>query len=150
MDGKDTIKKELLKIERRYGSIEPGTVVEVARPISSPLHKYFEWDNSKAAEGYRLWQARQLVAIVTFTRGEDTIRSFTNVMLLRDDESLQGYVSTGRVLENQELRQQVVERALTELRGWAQKYRHLSELKSISQQLEKVCNQFEKRQLQPV
>lgn len=40
------------------GSCTPHALVDVARDPASPLHKYFEWDDAKAAEQYRITQAR--------------------------------------------------------------------------------------------
>ena len=40
-------------------------VVAAARDPLSPLHSKFQWDDSKAAHRYRLWQARQIIASVT-------------------------------------------------------------------------------------
>ena len=37
-------------------------VVAAARDPLSPLHSKFQWDDSKAAHRYRLWQARQIIA----------------------------------------------------------------------------------------
>jgi ribosomal protein L12E/L44/L45/RPP1/RPP2 len=43
------------------GHLEPAALVKDAREAGSPLHDDFEWDNTKAAEGYRLDQARSLI-----------------------------------------------------------------------------------------
>ena len=47
------------------GILRPEIVVEAARAKTSPLHSSFEWDNTRAAEAHRLWQARQLIVSVT-------------------------------------------------------------------------------------
>lgn len=36
-------------------------VVQAARSPDSPLHRFFEWDDSKAAHQYRVSQARKLI-----------------------------------------------------------------------------------------
>ena len=43
------------------GLLKPEDVVESARPINSPLHTRFTWDDTEAANQYRLQQARQLI-----------------------------------------------------------------------------------------
>jgi hypothetical protein len=40
--------------------VTPKEILEKAKDPKSPLHKYFEWDNSKAGEQYRIYQARHL------------------------------------------------------------------------------------------
>lgn len=44
--------------------VEPEAVVEASRPVSAPLHPYFEWDDAKAAEKYRKDQAGHLIRCI--------------------------------------------------------------------------------------
>ena len=53
--------KELEKVQKIHGSLTAQNVLNVAQKKTSPLHKLFEWDNSKAAEKYRMHQARVLI-----------------------------------------------------------------------------------------
>lgn len=53
--------EELKRIQDIYGSITPEILVKEAKKRNSPLHKIFEWNDSKAAENYRLQQARILL-----------------------------------------------------------------------------------------
>jgi hypothetical protein len=46
------------------GSLNPADVVAAARASDSPLHRYFEWDDRRAAKAHRLAQAEQLVHAV--------------------------------------------------------------------------------------
>lgn len=48
-------------LEDRRGRLTAEQVVEEARPPSSPIHGCFEWDDSKAAESWRIEQARDLI-----------------------------------------------------------------------------------------
>lgn len=66
---------ELAAIHERNGELTPSVVVDAARPKGAPLHPVFEWDNKKAAEAYRVDQARNLiraVEIVTVTDGKES------------------------------------------------------------------------------
>ena len=58
----DDIKKELERIESEHGVIVPEAVVAAARDPGSPLHEHFTWDDSKAAESWRIVEARKLIA----------------------------------------------------------------------------------------
>ena len=51
--------KEIAK--RDGGLLRPQAVVDAARPVSSPLHGAFCWNNTEAAQKYRLLQAQQLI-----------------------------------------------------------------------------------------
>jgi hypothetical protein len=50
--------------------LRPEVVVEAARPVESPLHPLFEWDDSVAAEQWRREQARYICRHVTVQRIE--------------------------------------------------------------------------------
>ena len=55
-------------------------VVSAARDPISPLHGKFEWEDSKAAQQYRLWQARKLIASVTIKLPDgQPVRKYINV-----------------------------------------------------------------------
>lgn len=53
--------KEIQRAESLFGKITGETVLQVASDESSPIHKIFEWDNSKAGHLYRLSQARSVI-----------------------------------------------------------------------------------------
>lgn len=52
---------ELKALEDKRGRLTPAQVVEAARATSSALHDCFEWDDSVAAEQYRIDQAREII-----------------------------------------------------------------------------------------
>lgn len=58
------VETELAKIKAKHGQLTPELVVEEAQRPKSPLHQYFEWDDSAAAVKYRLEQARTLIRSV--------------------------------------------------------------------------------------
>lgn len=47
------------------GVLVPQDVVAKARTEQSPLHRYFEWDDRKAARAHRLEQAKELIVSVS-------------------------------------------------------------------------------------
>ncbi len=53
--------KILAKLEEKQGNLTAQSVVDAARPKTSPLHEAFEWDDSAAAESWRLDQARSMI-----------------------------------------------------------------------------------------
>jgi hypothetical protein len=128
---------ELLRIESRDGVLTPQAIVEDSRPASAPLHPAFEWDDQLAAEKYRLDQARYLVrSLVVVNVVEDQrapVRAFVNVQIGPDDEDGKEsvYRSTPRVLQDDELRRQILQRALAELAAWQRRYEDLEELANL-------------------
>ena len=73
----------LQRIEKQNGVVTPASVVKIAEPKNAPLHPCFEWDDTKAAEKFRLDQARLI------------IRSVEVVTMLDNDKQERhlGYVS---------------------------------------------------------
>ena len=57
----DDAVKELQRVESLYGSLTPENVLNASRDESALFHKLFEWDDSTAAEHYRLQQARTIL-----------------------------------------------------------------------------------------
>ena len=51
--------------KQNKGKIKPSAVVSDAKDKSSVLHNYFTWDNTEAAEKYRIQQARELINFQT-------------------------------------------------------------------------------------
>jgi hypothetical protein len=48
-------------ITKRDGALTPEALVDEARPLTSPAHKHFTWDDGLAAEAYRREEARHLI-----------------------------------------------------------------------------------------
>lgn len=61
----DAVVEALRQLERN-GKIDPHDVIDEARDPDSVLHSHFEWDDTKAAEAYRMDQARTLIRSVRF------------------------------------------------------------------------------------
>lgn len=81
MSANDDLRDELLAIRKQYGVLTAEHVLAAATPVGSPLHDKFTWDDSEAAEQYRLIEARKLIRFVRepYTRptGEPgTVRFF--------------------------------------------------------------------------
>jgi len=138
------VAKEILRIERRHGTTSPSVVVDEARSESSPLHSYFTWDDTEAAEAHRRWQARVLVASVRVIyqgrSGPSTVRAFVNVVTTNGKDTSQGYMNITKVMSNAQLREQMLEAALNEITQWRERYNHLTELVSIFDAIDEITH----------
>lgn len=67
-----TLRDHLQSIYDQKGKLTPALVLDEARDPNHPLHHRFQWDDSKAAEAYRLQQARDLIRSVRVTYREAT------------------------------------------------------------------------------
>ena len=124
------------------GKVQPKDVVHVAEGIDSPLHECFEWNNEVAGANYRLVQARHLmgnivrVTIQTEDNKETEQRAFLNVELPDKEQSTHVYISIQEALTNEEYRQQILKKAMSEITYWQQKYKEYHELSDIFKAIE--------------
>ncbi len=98
----------------------PASVVEFAKPESSPLHGYFTWDDTEAAREYRLFQASNLIRSVTINctldSGPVEMRAFVSVP--GDRVHGAGYRTIEEVVSNDFLRTQLVNDMLKQAELW--------------------------------
>lgn len=135
----DLITKELRRIAKSNGGVlQPVAVVAAARPKSSPLHNRFEWDDSTAAENYRIWQARQLIKVSIEQLPGVSCPTEVFVSLSSDRYEAGGYRITTAVLSNEQQRAELLEDALAELNIFKLKYRRLTELARVFDAIESV------------
>ena len=66
----------LQRIYEQHGELTAELVVDEARKPASPLHERFEWNDMRAAEQYRLEQARRLVRSVHIVIEQRPVRAF--------------------------------------------------------------------------
>lgn len=122
------------------GRLTPRQVVDESAPKSALLHPLFEWDNKKAADEYRLDQARHVIRSVTVKYrehdegGPKTIRAFVNV---KDDDD-QHYTSTLHAMSDDELRAKVIRKAWNDLTAWRARYEELSEFATLFATMEEI------------
>lgn len=96
------------------GRITPEAVIEAARPPDSLINGLFTWDNTKAAEKWRLHQARSAIVRVTF---EVTVRHriLAVPVYVRDPEKAKkeaGYREVAEIATHEDLAQRALEREL--------------------------------------
>ncbi len=127
----------LKRIAKKSGGIlKPEEVVDAARPETSPLHNSFCWDDTEAAANFRIWQARVLirttVKFINLGGKQTAVRVFVSLTPDRLEES-GGYRVVASVLNNKEMRDQMLADALEELRRFELKYSSLKELAQVFQ-----------------
>ena len=131
---------ELEAIRKRHrGILKADDVVEAATSEMSPLHKYFEWDDSEAARQHRLWQARELIRYVVTIIPNHT-KPVTAYVSLKGDRSNEGggYRALVDVMSDADQRKLLLMQALDDLEFWKAKYEELNELVPVFKALERV------------
>ena len=132
----------------KMGTLTAREVLDFARPQNSPIHNYFNWDDSMAAECWRVQQARLVINHLVLVRivdgREKSIKAFFNVGIPEEDseEERRVYVTSEVVAHSEYFRQQVIERALGELKAWQIRYREYKELAIIFGAIKEVQQSF--------
>ena len=126
----------LSELEKREGKLTPELVLNESRDENAVLHPCFEWDDEKAAESYRLWQAGKILRDITVTiEREETappriIRAYVNISDQQKHEK-GAYVSLNVAMNNGDYKAQVLKNALYELQTFKNKYVDYVELEKV-------------------
>lgn len=134
--------KELAEIERKEGKLLRRKIVEKAKDPKTALHQYFIWDEADAAERYWLETAGAIIRaykVWVTVSGSDKptqIRAFVSLSSDRADGG--GYRSVAAVLEDESMRETMLQDAIRDLKVFQRKYELLTELESVFQEIEKV------------
>lgn len=138
------IRSELLALaNERGGQLSPRAVLDAAREESSPLHEFFEWDDAKAAEGFRLVQASALIRevkleVITETKDPTRVsltvrRAFYSMPSLRG--SAEGsYVPAQSITDPAELVREVI----AQMDGLRKKHAALTQLSGVWREVDKA------------
>lgn len=115
--------------------ITPQEVLEKAKDENTELHKCFEWNDGIAAEKYRLIQARTIITNLVFVpkkENEDPVRCFQITSEART------YQPTKCFIVQDDEYQYLLKRAKAELESFRRRYKTISELESIFEEIDKI------------
>lgn len=124
------LRQELEAIRGKAGVLTPRAVLAEARKPKHPLHSRFEWDDSVAAERYRLEQAHELIVSVRIAfntvkgKKADT-RAFWAVRAA--DESEYEYEDIESVMADDFKRRLMVREMRRQIAELTARYRHFEE-----------------------
>lgn len=135
---------ELERLEELHGRLVPRVIVDAARDPRSPLHSFFEWNDSVAAEKYRLLQAAHLVQHVKVTVETPTMEP-REVRAYYAPYKGQGYISIQRVLSDEDMRRQLLAQAQADLEVFQRRYEALQELDVVFGAINKVLKKVKKK-----
>lgn len=108
----------------------PEDIITAAENEETELHKCFEWDDTKAANKYRLYQARVLTSQLIFKKETSDEKPIAPVRIYNRTDG-GGYKVPERTFKVQEEYEALLQRALAELRAFKLKYAALQELDYI-------------------
>ena len=141
------------QILQEHGSVKPELVLEKARDQHSPIHNYFTWYNSAAAEKYRMAEAQNLCRSVRLVREDmpaqeqPAVRYLMSVQACPGETRFEGkaYLPLPDIKSNPEYRRQVLQSALADYTALEKKYRDLEhELGQVFAAVAKAKKKLEK------
>ena len=136
-------KQELAAVAAQHpsGLLVPLDVVEYARDPETALHSAFQWDDGKAAESWRLEQARQLIRVTIEVRQVDNeARTLPMYVSIAGDRAKDngGYRTLASVLTDADLRAQMLETSKMEFVALRNRYRMLQEWAAVFEAIDHV------------
>lgn len=128
----NTVGETIHRIEEKHGECTANLLLDEAREENSPIHTLFEWDDTTAAEKFRLRQATEIITAIAVVMDDDkkeapTIRAFANVGAKNNGS----FISMHKALSSEESRRIVLTHALDELKAFKAKYATLKEFVKI-------------------
>lgn len=126
------------------GHLTPEIVVKDAKAVRSPLHDCFTWDDAEAARLRREEEARYLIRSIRVTfldtdrpMPSEPVRAFVHIKPERECDNGY-YLSIQEALEDDEVRSQLLSRALSEIQSWRKRYEQINQLARIFKAIDKV------------
>lgn len=128
-----SVKEELEHIRQSNGGfLRPQDVVEYARNPETNLHGKFTWEDSEAAEKWRLAEARAIIRVVVSVNEHTSEKVRAFVSLVQDRRQDGGYRAMVEVLDDEALTAAMLQDAFNELSAFKTKYQKLQELTQLS------------------
>ncbi len=124
------LRAELTAIREKHKKLTPAVVLKEARNPDHPLHSRFEWDDSVAAERYRLEQARNLISLVrvSYTDSAGETKSVRQYQAVRASDANQyEYEPVEEVLADPFKRKLVMQDMQRQVEELVARYEHLTE-----------------------
>ena len=134
---------ETLEGLAQTGELTSARFLEVSRPEDAPTHNMFEWDDSVAAERYRLQQATVAINSVEVQIVNEATATVTSqaafVNVIRKAPARTGSFAPIEVaLSDENMRSTLLLNALNELKSFRRKYNQLSELSNVFLEIKKI------------
>lgn len=115
------------------GRLTPSELVNVSRDEDAPLHGMFTWDDSVAAEKWRMHEARHIIHCLVTVVGDNAehvepVRAFVSI---RSEDEKPRFERIDYVLRNATSRNAMLHDARMDALTFRKKYGHLSELAEV-------------------
>lgn len=143
----EKVAHHLQKLEEENGSVTREDFLESARSEDSEMHKLFEWDDSIAAEKYRLRQATDIIHSIKVTVVEEKKEPVSMKAFVIPDYTGKaavgkkgGYINIRKAVESEDTRADLLNDARKNVQWFMGKYRAITELSGVISAMEDFLN----------
>lgn len=112
--------------------VTPEVLLDASRDVNSPTHCEFEWDDTVAAEKYRVEQARNLISHVRIVREDSEPQDYKERGFVPVPGGRNVYVPLQTALEKEEYKEHLLKQARNDTEIFLAKYRRLEELAAVT------------------
>jgi hypothetical protein len=147
------IDRELGELYEKHGTITTEIILEAARDADHALHKYFEWDDTLAAENWRKQQAlhlimasKMVVVLKEAQTGPPRVVHGERPEVRRLVSSFrgEGFKMRSEALSDDDQRAVIIERFRSRLKGWCRECVDIQELSTLRTTIMRLLDQNEK------
>ena len=132
-------KKVYDEIQTLGSSYTPKDILNLARDESTELHKCFEWDDTKAAEKWRLHTARIICCSLKATVVREKKDALT-IRLIQHDGEAKAYKPVTFTVRNEDEYGRLLKQAKAELAAFKKRYKNIVELASVIDEIDRIVN----------
>ena len=138
----DLVNSELHKISKNRDEISPQDIVEYAKKNeNSELHKCFTWDDTEAAEKWRVHQARQILCNLKIEVYETKKEKPIEVRVYQINDTQGGYKETKVMIQDATEYEKLRQVAIQYLKEFEKKYAIIKELQGVFDAIDKVLSE---------
>lgn len=137
----EKVAKHISELEKEFGEVTSKIFLDSARSDDSEMHRLFEWDDTKAAENYRMEQARVIIASIRVNVIEEDSAPIITRAFVQYKPKQSGYISINKALTDEDKRETVIQQARKEAAWFVEKYKSFEELSDVI----KAINSFLER-----
>lgn len=130
----EVVGEEIRRIDREIGPVTPRVLLEESRPATAPLHEIFEWNDKRAAEKWRGYQAQEAIMCLQVVVKEGSVPIPATAYIVVDeggDQAGRGHVSMMAVLDDAPRRREFLLKELTTIEGHLRRTEGFAEMEPL-------------------
>lgn len=132
----EAVYREIQTIGEDY---TPKQILELARDETTELHKCFIWDDTIAAEKWRLHTARQICCSLSVIV-ETSDKQLAPYRIIQHDEEKEAYAPVVLTVRNVDEYARLLKQAKAEMAAFRKRYKMIVELQTVIDEIDNILN----------